>query len=105
MKALLASTIRARLVGLIGKRDFDGILVLVPCNDVHTFAMRRALDIAFVASDGTVVEAHRAVPPNHRLRNRKAIATLERFASDGEWYVPGDCVEIIKGAVPVDGSR
>ena len=101
MRIVLASTIRARLVGLIGKRDFDGVLALVPCNDIHTFAMQRALDIAFVAPDGTVIEAHRAVPPNRRLRNRKATATLERFANDGKWYVPGDCIEIIKGDSPL----
>ena len=101
MRILLASTMRTRLIGLIGMRDFDGVLVLVPCNDIHTFAMKRVLDIAFVAQDGTVVEAHRAVPPNRRLRNRKATATLERFANDGEWYVPGDCIEIIKGDSPL----
>lgn len=90
MKVVLASTMRARLVGLVGKRDFGGILALVPCNDIHTLGMQRTLDVAFVASDGTVIEAYRAVPPNHRLRNRKAVATLERFASDEEWYAPGD---------------
>ena len=105
MRILLANTMRARLVGLIGKRDFDGVLALVPCNDIHTFAMQRALDIAFVAPDGTVIEAHRAGPPNRRLRNRKATATLERFASDGEWYAPGDCIEIIKGNRSDDDSR
>ena len=73
--------------------------------NLERVAMQRALDIAFVAPDGTVIEAHRAVPPNRRLRNRKATATLERFASDGEWYVPGDCIEIIKGDRPDDDSR
>lgn len=92
MRIMLASTMHARLVGLIGKHDFDGILVLAPCKDIHTFAMRCALDIAFVGLDGTVIEAHRAVPPNRRLRNRRAVATLERFASDDKWYEPGDCM-------------
>ena len=100
MRITLASTMRARLVGLIGKHDFDGVLVLAPCNDIHTFTMRHSLDIAFIASDGTVIEAHRAVPPNRRLRKRKAVATLERFTSAEEWYVPGDRIEIIKGDCP-----
>ena len=90
MNVEIACTLRARLMGLYGKDAFDGVLMLVPCNDIHTFAMRRPIDVAFVAADGAVLESHRAVTPNRRLRNRRAAATLERFASESAWYVPGD---------------
>ena len=90
MKVSLACTMRARLVGLMGKPHFDGILLLAPCHDIHTFGMGHDLDIAFVSADGSVVEAHRNVRPNRRLRNRRAIATLERLACDEPWYAPGD---------------
>ena len=84
---------RSRLLGLYGRRGFDGALLLVPCHDVHTFGMSRPLDIAFVAADGTVIESHRNVEPCHRLKNREAAATLERFASDSPWFVPGDRIQ------------
>lgn len=83
---------RSRLLGLHAHGDFDGVLLLVPCNDVHTFGMNRPIDAAFVAADGTVLEAHRGVTANRRLRNRRASATLERFSSNAAWYEPGDFI-------------
>ena len=90
MNVEIACTMRARLMGLYGRDDFDGVLMLVPCHDVHTFAMRRAIDVAFVAANGVVLEVHRSVSPNRRLRNKRAVATLERFASETAWFCPGD---------------
>ena len=92
MKLEVANTIRSRLVGLLGRSEFDGVLLLVPCNDVHTFGMKRSLDIAFASAEGRIIEAHRNVGPNRRLRNRRAKATLERFSSDDPWYEPGDSI-------------
>lgn len=93
MNVEIASTIRARLRGLYGRDALDGVLMLVPCNDIHTFAMRRAVDVAFVAADGSVLEAHRNVLPNHRLRNKHAVAAFERFASEAAWFCPGDRIQ------------
>lgn len=93
MNVEIACTLRARLLGLYGRDAFDGVLMLVPCNDVHTFVMRRAIDVAFVAADGAVLEVHRDVPPNRRLRNGHAAVTLERFASEEPWFTPGDQIQ------------
>ena len=89
----IASTMGARLRGLIGRSGFGGVLMLVPCHDIHTFGMGRPLDVAFVAADGTVVEAHRGVAPRRRLKNREAVAALERFAVDSPWFEPGDRIQ------------
>lgn len=93
MNVELACTAWARLRGLLGRDALDGVLLLAPCCDVHTFWMRHPIDVAFVASDGTVIEAHRNVGPGRRLRNRSAAATLERFASGDKWYEPGDRIQ------------
>lgn len=90
MRVEIACSMRSRLMGLYGRGSFDGALLLVPCNDVHTFGMRRPIDVAFVAADGVVLESHRSVAPNCRLRNRRAAATIERFSSADPWYEPGD---------------
>lgn len=89
----IACTMRARLLGLFGKPGFDGALLLVPCHDIHTFGMTRPLDVAFVAPDGTVIESYRNVGPCHRLKNRQAAATLERFASSDPWFGAGDRIQ------------
>ena len=89
----IACTMRSRLLGLFGRPGFDGVLLLVPCHDIHTFGMSRPIDAAFVAADGTILEAHRNVEPGHRLKNREAAATLERYAADTPWFAPGDRIQ------------
>ena len=93
MRMEIACSLRARLMGLYGREAFDGVLMLVPCNDIHTFGMRRPIDVAFVAADGAVLEAHTHVAPNRRLRNKRAAATLERFSKEDAWYAPGDLIQ------------
>lgn len=93
MNLEIACTMRSRLRGLFGKPQFEGVLMLVPCHDVHTFGMRRPLDVAFVASDGVIVESFRNVAPRRRLRNRRAAATLERYATADPWFAPGDRIQ------------
>lgn len=94
MKVEIACSLAARLRGLAGRDSFDGALLLVPCNDVHTFTMYRQIDIAFVAVDGTVLESLRDVPPRRRMRNRKAAAVIERFSSREWWPAAGDVLEL-----------
>ncbi|MBQ9043538.1 MAG: DUF192 domain-containing protein [Eggerthellaceae bacterium] len=93
MNLEIACTMRSRLKGLFGRPGFDGVLLLVPCRDIHTFGMSRPIDVAFVASDGTVIEAHQNVEPCHRLKNREAAATLERYSSSDSWFAPGDRIQ------------
>ena len=64
-RAERASSFRQRLVGLLGRKDLplgEG-LHLVPCNAVHTFFMRMAIDVAFLDADGVVVKQVGALPP------------------------------------------
>jgi uncharacterized protein len=53
--AEIAETRRARRRGLIGRKDFEGALVLRSCRHVHTFFMRFPIDVAFCDRDGTVL--------------------------------------------------
>jgi len=55
----------SRRRGLL-KRDFlagGSALVIAPTNAIHTFFMRFAIDVAFVAKDGRIVKVRRAMPP------------------------------------------
>ena len=84
---MLATRTRSKAAGLLLSGPSDKALLLVSCNDV-----------AFVDRLGRVVEAHRSVGPLRRLRNAKAVAVVERFAScDSPWFAKGDQVVISGG--------
>jgi uncharacterized protein len=53
--AEVAATHRERRRGLLGRDDVDGVLVLRPCRQVHTFGMRFPLDVAFCDGEGRVI--------------------------------------------------
>lgn len=94
MKAMVARTLTSRMRGLLGRGRYPYVLLLTPCNDVHTFGMRYAIDVAFISAEGVVLESCRKVCPCRRLRCREAYATLERITSDEPWPSRGEQVEI-----------
>jgi uncharacterized membrane protein (UPF0127 family) len=59
--AEIAVTRRARRRGLLGREEFEGVLVLRPCRQVHTFGMRFPIDVAFCDRDGFVLYARTLV--------------------------------------------
>ena len=97
MKIEIACTLASRVRGLLGREDFRDVLMLAPCNDVHTFGMTQPIDIAFVSADGVVLEAHCRVSPRRRLRCKDASATLERFSTEDAWFERGDRIELVGG--------
>ncbi len=64
-RAREATGFRDRLVGLLGRRELpvgEG-LHLVPCNSIHMFFMRFAIDVAFLDGEGRVVRAVDSIRP------------------------------------------
>lgn len=60
-----AKSFAARFVGLMGRRELpmgEGLLIS-PCNSIHTFFMRIAIDAAFLDAGGTVLKRYDALPP------------------------------------------
>jgi uncharacterized membrane protein (UPF0127 family) len=55
----------ARNKGLLGRPELAGetALILAPCNSIHTFFMKFAIDVAFVDRRGTIVRQRAAVGP------------------------------------------
>jgi uncharacterized membrane protein (UPF0127 family) len=54
----LALDSRSRRRGLLGRDTLDkgAALIIAPCNSIHTFFMRFAIDVVFVARDGRVLK-------------------------------------------------
>ena len=93
----LAVSYRARVRGLLRQGRGPGVIMLAPCNDVHTFGMSDLIDVAFLDAQGLVLESYRAVGPRRRMRCRKAVAVLERFsANDPPWFSVGEHVEMTR---------
>lgn len=60
----------SRRRGLLGRETFspgEGIYI-VPCKWIHMFGMKFAIDVAFLAEDGTVLALHRGLKPNRLSR-------------------------------------
>ena len=56
-QAYAADTLFARLKGLLGKRELKKgqALILRPCNSIHTFFMRFAIDVIFLDSENRII--------------------------------------------------
>jgi uncharacterized membrane protein (UPF0127 family) len=88
----LATTVEAavdsasRRRGLLGRDSLalDAALVIAPSNGVHTFFMKFAIDVVFVARDGRVVKIARAVKPWRASLALRAFAVVELAAGAAE---------------------
>jgi hypothetical protein len=95
--AEVAAGHRARRRGLLGRDGIDGVIVLEPCRQVHTFGMRFPIDVAFCAADGRVLRIVAEMVPGRVSR----VVWRARRALEGEaglfrrWDLhPGDVVTV-----------
>lgn len=91
---LWAASIISRLWGLHAHEGFRGVLVLAPCKSVHTFGMKRPIDVALLSPEGLVLRSFVCVPQNRVVRHKKASVVIERFSSNKPWYMPGEKIEL-----------
>jgi hypothetical protein len=71
-------------------------LVIAPTNAIHTFFMRFAIDVAFVAKDGRVLKVRRAMPPWRMSAAwaRVCVVELAAGALDRAGVQPGDLLRV-----------
>lgn len=88
----------ARRKGLLGRDSLPEAtaLVIAPCNAVHTFFMRFAIDVAFVTRDGRVIKTRAAVRPWRMTGALRAFAVVELPAGTLALTntVPGDVLAL-----------
>ena len=94
--AEVAVTRRLRAKGLMGREDLEGVMVLRPCRQVHTFGMRFPIDVAFCDSEGIVLRTVSLVPWRVSPYVHKAAFAIEAHAGAFErWQLrAGDRVEL-----------
>lgn len=94
-----ADTARTRMRGLLGRDELaDGAgLILAPCNLIHTWFMRFAIDVLFLDRAGVVVaRAERLEPFGFAWGGWRARTTIELPAGSvaRAGVVPGDRIRL-----------
>jgi uncharacterized protein len=76
---LTAFDSKSRKKGLLGRDSLQegSALVIAPCQAIHTFSMRFAIDVLFVSKDGRVLKVRQAVPPRRIAVSLRAFAVVE----------------------------
>jgi uncharacterized membrane protein (UPF0127 family) len=95
----LAVDSQSRRRGLLGrdKLDQEAGLIIAPCSAIHTFSMRFAIDVVFVARDGLVLKTYPALGRRRIAFSVGAFAAIELPAGAlaNSEAAPGDIVQLI----------
>lgn len=105
LRAALATTYMQRIRGLFSKKLSAEIICLCPCNDIHTFGLKREIDLAFIDKRGIVLRSYCNVKPFRRVRYAQADFVVERFSTDSDWVKQGNKVRIVPDATIVQKKK
>jgi hypothetical protein len=91
---------KSRRRGLLGRKALDAgaALIIAPCNSIHTFFMKFAIDAVFVGRDGRVEKVYAALPPWRMGFSWNAFAVIELpagTAAEADTRT-GDDLEIVR---------
>jgi uncharacterized membrane protein (UPF0127 family) len=94
----LALDSHSRRRGLLGRDKLDkgAALIIAPCSSIHTFFMRFAIDVVFVARDGRVLKTYSALVPWRIAFSIGAFAVIELPAGaiSQSKAKPGDIMQL-----------
>ena len=94
----LAADSRARNRGLLGREGIasGSVMIIAPCNAIHTFFMRFTIDLVFADRHGRVLKLYRSVRPWRIRISLGAFAALELAAGsiEGANLVRGDRLSV-----------
>ena len=89
LEVCVAATFLQKLFGLIPfqaeKRIEAPPMLFSPCRSIHTFFMRRKIDVAFLDEEGRVIKVKRNLSPCRVTSCVKARVCLERFSNPLPW--------------------
>ena len=85
-EAIVADRCCSRVIGLLGKASLPKgqALVLKPCNSVHTFFMRFAIDVIFVDRNNRIIET---------------VSSLKPWRLSSVYLLAQSCIELPAGTI------
>lgn len=94
--AEVAFSLKAKTVGLLGRQDFNGAMILPNVASVHSFGMRFSLDVAFIDKNFVVIDLVTLKPWRFTLPRIRTKYVLEaKEGSFERWQLKkGDTLEI-----------
>lgn len=99
-----ADSVRSRVVGLLGRSEFEGALLINRTKSVHTIGMKFPIDVAFCDDEMRVIRI--VTMPRHRVSRIEFAASCVVEAEAGRfrhWQVEeGDQLEIRGDLTAVD---
>lgn len=74
---VIAKSFFKKLMGLMFKKEIDENLVFIHCSSIHTFFMRKDIDVIFFDKNKNFLEIHKNVKKNKILICKGAYYTVE----------------------------
>jgi uncharacterized membrane protein (UPF0127 family) len=99
-KCEIAATFISRFKGLQLRKELPqghGLLI-TPCNSIHMFFMRFAIDAVFIDSENRIVHIENSIKPwriSKLVKNAQSVLELPTGTSNTTSCEPGDLLEIL----------
>jgi uncharacterized protein len=86
--------------------DLQTALFIAPCNSIHTFFMKFAIDVAFMSKDGRVIKRRTRIPPWRLAMSLRAHSVVEFAAGvlDEADVQVGDRLAVVPNAPQASSS-
>lgn len=78
---VIAKSFFKKFMGLMFKKEINENLVFIHCSSIHTFFMKRNIDVIFFDKDKNLLEVHNDVKKNKILICKKAYYTVELLSN------------------------
>jgi len=98
-RVIHANTFFSRLKGLLGTRRLpaDTGLLLEPCNSIHTWGMKYAIDALFLDEDNRVLQVAAALPPNtwgQKVSGACRVLEMAAGQAAAQGIMPGHVIDL-----------
>ena len=74
---VIAKSYFKKLMGLMFKKEINEYLVFYHCSSIHTFFMKKEIDVIFFDKEKNFLSLHKNVRKNKILKQKKAYYTVE----------------------------
>jgi uncharacterized membrane protein (UPF0127 family) len=97
-RVALATTFWTRFKGLMGRKTFEAGegLLIIPCNSVHCFFMKFAIDVVYLSREGEVLRVASDLHPGAigpLVKGARAVLELPAGTAAAAGVLPGDRLE------------